>query len=277
MDIKKYFDNLSTKDIILFILVILVILLVVQSNKLKLSCNKSNNSIILKDTIDNFAQDEIDIPTQSITTAINYYYNEDILALKYLNSITKFIMSLYNNSQVAPTPSPETLVIPATTTLNGNLNVYNDLTITGNLTVTGNVQFKSNTTMYDILPSGVILAWYQAIPPLGWVVCDGNNGTPDLSYRFIITPFTSSNPSTNVLNNTLGEDSVILTDAQAIHSHQYISSVYHNPGDPVDSGTSNIGGVDAPATTSINTTEVGGGANHNNIPPYMILLYIMKK
>jgi hypothetical protein len=277
MDIKEYFDNLSTKDIILFILVILVILLVVQSNKPKLSRNKPNNSIILKDTIDNFAQDEIDIPTQSITTAINYYYNEDILALKYLNSITKFIMSLYNNSQVVPTTSPETLVIPATTTLNGNLNVYNDLTITGNLTVTGNVQFKSNTTMYDILPSGVILAWYQAIPPPGWVVCDGNNGTPDLSYRFIITPFTSSNPFTNVLNNTLGEDSVKLIDEQAIHSHQYIFPVCNNPGDPADSGEENMGGVVTPATKLINTSEVGGGANHNNIPPYMILLYIMKK
>lgn len=31
------------------------------------------------------------------------------------------------------------------------------------------------------LPSGLILLWRGDKPPEGWLVCDGQNGTPDLS------------------------------------------------------------------------------------------------
>lgn len=40
--------------------------------------------------------------------------------------------------------------------------------------------------MSEFLPKGTIVAMYSLDPiPKGWVLCDGNNGTPDLRNRFI--------------------------------------------------------------------------------------------
>ena len=38
------------------------------------------------------------------------------------------------------------------------------------------------------LPGGVIVMWSGALDkiPAGWALCDGNNGTPDLSNRFVV-------------------------------------------------------------------------------------------
>lgn len=40
----------------------------------------------------------------------------------------------------------------------------------------------------DIIPSGVIVMWSGAVSaiPSGWVICDGNNSTPNLTGRFIV-------------------------------------------------------------------------------------------
>jgi len=48
------------------------------------------------------------------------------------------------------------------------------------------VTFSQQATL-NVLPSGVILIWSgaPAAIPAGWVLCDGNNGTPDLSDKFI--------------------------------------------------------------------------------------------
>ena len=38
-----------------------------------------------------------------------------------------------------------------------------------------------------VVPSGIILIWHGTIAniPAGWVICDGNNGTPNLLERFV--------------------------------------------------------------------------------------------
>jgi len=43
------------------------------------------------------------------------------------------------------------------------------------------------TTAAESLPSGVIAMWHGTIAniPTGWIVCDGNNFTPNLLTRFI--------------------------------------------------------------------------------------------
>lgn len=39
-----------------------------------------------------------------------------------------------------------------------------------------------------LVPSGGIMMWHGLIAniPAGWVICDGNNGTPDLEDRFVV-------------------------------------------------------------------------------------------
>jgi len=37
-----------------------------------------------------------------------------------------------------------------------------------------------------VLPSGMIIMFYKTVIPQGWVLCDGNNNTPDLRDRFVL-------------------------------------------------------------------------------------------
>lgn len=60
----------------------------------------------------------------------------------------------------------------------GKVNVNNDLKILGKLT---------NKHNQDFIPKGMIVMWAgdDNNIPIGWHLCDGSNGTPDLRGRFI--------------------------------------------------------------------------------------------
>jgi hypothetical protein len=64
---------------------------------------------------------------------------------------------------------------------NGKAEFYGDVEVQGNLTVAG----VDNAYM----PSGGIIMWAGTIAeiPEGWALCDGENGTPDLRDRFILS------------------------------------------------------------------------------------------
>lgn len=67
--------------------------------------------------------------------------------------------------------------------------------------------------MHD-LPSGVIVLWFGAIVdiPGNFVICDGNNGTPDLRDKFLIGA-----GLTHAVDDTGGSDD---------HSHSFISDAH---------------------------------------------------
>ena len=50
------------------------------------------------------------------------------------------------------------------------------------LTIPGNVNIFNNI---NSIPPGIIIAYNLSTAPLGWVLCNGQNGTPDLRGRFI--------------------------------------------------------------------------------------------
>ena len=50
------------------------------------------------------------------------------------------------------------------------------------LTIPGNVNILNNI---NSIPKGTIIVYHFSTAPMGWVLCDGNNGTPDLRGRFI--------------------------------------------------------------------------------------------
>ena len=50
------------------------------------------------------------------------------------------------------------------------------------LTIPGNVNILNNI---NSIPKGTIIVYHLSTAPMGWVLCDGNNGTPDLRGRFI--------------------------------------------------------------------------------------------
>lgn len=71
------------------------------------------------------------------------------------------------------------------------------------------------------IPGGIIVMWSGTIDgiPGGWALCDGTNGTPDLSGRFIVS-YDAGNPDYNSIGNAAGADTYTLTQAQ-LPSHNH--------------------------------------------------------
>lgn len=121
-----------------------------------------------------------------------------------------------------------------------------------------------SSTEYYMVPKGAIIIWSGAVDkiPSGWVLCDGTNGTPNLTDRFVLGAGNSYSVGT-----TGGESEHTLTISEMpSHSH----TIGYNPDGAGGGGAgpNNVG--------TINTSETGGGLPHNNIPPYYSLCYIMK-
>jgi hypothetical protein len=147
------------------------------------------------------------------------------------------------------------------------------------------------------VPSGCILIWSGSVGsiPSGFVLCDGNNGTPDLRNSFILGA-----GNTYTVGQTGGSTDAIVVS----HTHSASSSSSSSVSDPshshglAQSGTSGPGGyygaasnqaynmvigtndaytgisVSTSTSTSINATGTSGA--NANMPPYYALAYIQK-
>jgi microcystin-dependent protein len=149
------------------------------------------------------------------------------------------------------------------------------------------------------IPSGLIAMWSGSIGsiPSGWYLCDGSNGTPNLTDRFIIGA-----GSSYAVNGNGGSSSVTLTtNNMPAHTHTATSTV-------TDSGhTHVVGSRDSDAgfgggysqefvaspnnpngpnvTTSTSTTGItvattnastGSGTSFSILNPYYALAFIQK-
>jgi microcystin-dependent protein len=135
--------------------------------------------------------------------------------------------------------------------------------------------------------SGMILMFTGASPPTGWAFCNGNNGTPNLTDKFIIC-----SGSTYPAGTTGGSSSVTLaTTNLPAHSHTLTNGTATVTATvtTVNGGTGGTGivnnqisrpssesGNSATATISGRTDSVGSGTAFSIMPPYYALAYIMK-
>lgn len=176
--------------------------------------------------------------------------------------------------------------------------MYGDFS-TGNIAVRGTVQTTAATDTGGAgnVPSGIIAMWSGDTAPSGWAICDGTNGTPDLRGRFVVgydpavadydQPGSLSEGDT-LTGATGGLDSVALTiDEMPSHNHgNRVRASSANSKSAV--GTYPAGRNFAASAwrelrgttyTDVNTNEIeeaGGGASHENRPPFYVLAYIMK-
>lgn len=142
----------------------------------------------------------------------------------------------------------------------------------------------------NLVPSGTIVAYNSTSPPKGWLLCNGENGTPNLINRFILGA--SNNQD---INKTGGEPVVKLSisnlpshshsncrmdESNWTHSHNYIHP--WKGGNNVQDGgnywkrANKTTGSSGNHTHSYSVGNKGGSQSHNNMPPYYVLTYIMK-
>lgn len=129
----------------------------------------------------------------------------------------------------------------------------------------------------DSFPSGGIIIWSGSADnvPTGWHICDGTEGTPDLTGKFVL-----GSSATHAVGETGGTETVALTTKQLPnHSHAVIVQPEH----PIAGATngqvfrySSIVVITNSNAQSINTLPIGGSQPHENMPPYYALCYIMK-
>ena len=153
----------------------------------------------------------------------------------------------------------------------GNVNVASNLKVAGVCTATSFSGSGANLTGIVAIPSGAIILWSGAANaiPSGFVLCDGNNSTPNLSGKFVVG-YDASNGDYDV-GDTGGSESVTLTvDQIPAHTHPRNYSS-HQP----SSGTNGFRAANN-SLGNIDTGSTGGGQSHENRPPFYALCYIMK-
>ncbi len=198
---------------------------------------------------------------------------------------------------------------------NENIRVDTDLTynpVTNTLNVPNISGNGSGLSGIEAFVTGMIILWYGNTGniPTGFVLCNGQNGTPDLRDRFVVGAGSAYSPG-----NTGGSQNVTLSTSQLpSHNHSIsvsgttsnksltgditkISECYNVAGgatgvftkkgtgnSPVTGASSNspTAGVDFDAshdhtfTASGTSGNQGSGSSIENRPPYYALCYIMK-
>ena len=123
------------------------------------------------------------------------------------------------------------------------------------------------------MPSGSIIMYNGDVAPSGWAICNGQNGTPDLRDKFIVSTGSSYNRG-----DTGGAESVTLTKDQ-IPSHDHNVDVLAEFGSTHGTWSTGSGYRQVHTLGTHNkpiTSDTGGGQSHENRPPYYALTFIMK-
>jgi len=109
--------------------------------------------------------------------------------------------------------------------------------------------------------SGAIILWSGSIVniPAGYALCDGTNGTPDLTDKFVYGAGGALAPGAS--------------GGSAVHNHDFTTDGHDhslNDGDPLVAA----GGGSFDFFVN-NQTDTGTTDNGSTIPPYLSLAYIM--
>lgn len=136
-----------------------------------------------------------------------------------------------------------------------------------------------------IIDEGLIVEYFGLATslPEGWLLCDGNNGTPDLREKFVVGA-----GETYAINATGGSADSIVVE----HTHTAVTNTTGNHSHTFGWGIgTNSGGIHYALVQRLKTvqTTVNGDHTHTgtvedtgvsgtgtNIPPYYALVYIMK-
>jgi hypothetical protein len=166
------------------------------------------------------------------------------------------------------------------------------------LTDSNDVTIQTYDNLYGIIgtaptpatptPAGVIVLWSGSIGsiPSGWVLCNGNNGTPDLRNRFVVgagstyaVDATGGSADAIVVSHTHTATSVV-TDPG--HEHTWggtsVTLAAGSQGQQASSGNTALDTSTETTGITVATTNASAGTSgtNANLPPYYALCYIQK-
>ena len=209
-----------------------------------------------------------------------YDNNGSVVYPIYIQDENKNV-DFYIKNRQSPTQKPLVAVNGDLKLISQNSNLETPL-ITANKIV-----LNGKDVYHHLMPKGTIVAYNGTTNiPNGWRICDGNHGTPDLRGRFILGQSTSKR-----FGSKGGEERVRLTEGQ-MPSHNHSMSSNGNHGHHLkwarNSDTTGKGfdrsywewnirnGQKSSGNHSHTIYHKGGNQSHNNMPPYYVLVYIMK-
>lgn len=168
------------------------------------------------------------------------------------------------------------------------------LDVRGNIT-SSSVVAATSFTGNGIIPIGGIIMWSGTIAniPSGWALCNGSNGTPDLTNRFVIGAGVDSTGAKTNITGTPTQTGGTKDATVVSHSH-FIANGDNNTGSAAfatlsatntlsrEGGRSSgsdltyslAGSANAAAVGNTNT--VGTSGTNANLPPYYALAFIMR-
>ena len=119
----------------------------------------------------------------------------------------------------------------------------------------------------NILPSGVIVMWSGTIAtiPTGFVLCDGNNSTPDLTNRFVVC---ADADDSGAAKSTITGSALVSHDTGIMPEHSHTFNVRDSYGSSTHPSRGSTGTNGGSTDTSGTGTKV--------IAVFYALAYIMK-
>jgi hypothetical protein len=178
------------------------------------------------------------------------------------------------------------------------VNIEGAATFTQGVTFNGNVSVDSASSIsgFGTIPVGGIIMWSGSSVPIGWALCDGNNGTPDLTGRFVMGAKKTSYGYLDV-GEKGGNEYIYLTAGQLpAHRHLYYGDdqVEGRSGTDLANVNSTTVVYDVPGGYDAKSERSGSGKNYYTSanlpgdkedgigkgidirPPYYKLAYIMR-
>lgn len=147
-----------------------------------------------------------------------------------------------------------------------------------------------NAYIQTSIPSGIITMWSGATNnvPAGWLLCNGESGTPNLQDRFIVGAGSAygvgvqgGSPNAVLVNHSHGASSAV-NDPGHSHSANQEIWVVGNGWNPNGGGsyfaksTSIVAAAGTGISVSTSIAAAGQDGTNANLPPYYALAYIMK-